>query len=150
MDDLMLSILSSLLGLFPSLFGTVNKITDAIVNEKIKQIDAKTQQEQIASTERISALTAQRDILIAEAAHSNVNIFMRAFLGLPSGIVIWKLIVWDKVIGGFVGCSDAPRGTCKLFITDPLDDNQWRIIMIVIGFYFCYEIGMGVTKVLRR
>jgi len=147
----MWGLLTSLPGLISGLFGSINHITDAIKDEKIALLNATTDQERIASQERISALEQRRAVMIAEAPISRINLYVRAFLGLPSGIVIWKLLVWDKVVGSFVGCSGptAP-GTCKTFNTDALDAHQWQIIMIVVGFYFLYETGMGVTRAIKK
>ena len=134
-------------GLIAGLFGTINGITTAISNEKIALITAKTDDQRIASTERIDALRQRRDVLIAEAGASRLNIIVRSAMGFSVAIVLAKLFVWDKVIGSLVGCSQAPVGTCGIFVTDPLDDNQWHVIMVVIGFYFLYEGGTAITRV---
>src|ERR1035437_6697318 len=97
-----------------------------------------------------SASTQRRDVLIAEAGASRLNIIVRSAMGFSVAIVLAKLFVWDKVIGSLVGCSQAPVGTCGIFVTDPLDDNQWHVIMVVIGFYFLYEGGTALTRVVAR
>lgn len=146
----MWSFLTFIPNLLGQLFGTINGITKAISDEKIALTNATTERQRIASQERINALQAKRDILIGEAKYTRANVYMRCGAGLPSVVVLWKLMVWDKVIGSFAGCSQALAGTCKLFTTDPLDNNQWTIIMIVIGFYFSYEIGMGIARTINR
>lgn len=147
----MWSLITSIPGLVSGLFGSINHITDAISNEKIALINAKTDEERISSQERISALEQRRAVMIAEAGVSRINMFVRAFLGAPAGVILWKLMVWDKVIGSFVGCSGHTMpGTCQTFNTDVLDDNQWHVIMIVLGFYFLYEGAMGVTRLAKR
>lgn len=141
-----LSMVGGLPALISGLFGTVNGITNAISNEKIALLTATTQQEQIAANERIATLQQRRDVLIAEAGASRLNIWVRAGLALGPLVVLLKLFVWDKVIGSLVGCSQAPAGTCGKFTTDPLDANQWQVIMVVIGFYFLYEGGTTVAR----
>lgn len=147
----MWSILTAIPGLLSGLFGTLNHITDAIANEKINARNAQTEDERIAANERIKTLETKRDVLIAEAGVSRANIWVRMVLALPVAVVLFKLMVWDKVVGSFVGCSGRTLpGTCGTFLTDPLDDNQWRIIFIVVGFYFLYEGGMAITRIAKR
>lgn len=139
-----------MLGLILGALNPIEKITTAIVKARADSINATTEQEKIAAQERVSTLQARRDVLIAEAGVSKANLIVRAIFAVPIIVVIWKLLVWDKVIGSLVGCSAAPRGTCGIFTTDPFDDNQWKIIMIVIGFYFLYEGAIGVTRIAKR
>lgn len=146
----MWELITGLPGLISGLFGTINGITKALSDAKIAAIKANTEEEKIAAQERVNTLQARRDVLIAEAGVSKANIFVRSIFAVPVIIVIWKLLVWDKVIGSLVGCSQAPRGTCGIFTTDPYDDNQWKIVMIVIGFYFLYEGATAVTRLAKR
>jgi hypothetical protein len=64
--------------------------------------------------------------------------------------VVAKLYLWDKVIGSFVGCSQAAAGTCGMFTTDPFDDNAWKIFGMVMAFYFVSELTLGVTRLVRK
>ena len=142
----------ALLGLIPGLFNTVNGITNAISNERLKLIDAKTDQQKIAAQERISSLQAKRDVMIAESGSSKINALMRATIGASVAVVVAKLLVWDKVIGSFAGCA-GPGGRgmdgCGTFATDLLDTNQWGIITAAIGFYFLYEGAVNVTRIAK-
>lgn len=141
-----------LLQLIPGLFNTINGITNAISNERLKLIEAKTDQQKIASQERISSLQAKRDVMIAESGTSKINAFMRASIGASVAVVVAKLLVWDKVIGSFSGCA-GPIGQnlsgCVTFRTDLLDPNQWGIITAAIGFYFLYEGAVNVTRIAK-
>lgn len=143
--------ISFLLGLIPGAFSTINGITNAISNERIRKIDATTDQERIRADERIKSLEAKRSVLVAEAGTSRVNAFMRASLGASVAIVVAKLLVWDKVVGSFSGCS-GPMGSaleCATFRTDVIDVNQWGIITAAIGFYFLYEGAVNVTRIIK-
>lgn len=62
-----------------------------------------------------------------------------------------KAIVWDKVIGSFVGCSGrtAP-GTCATFSTDPLAGDVSTFAAMVISFYFGGKIVSGVVDAITR
>jgi len=136
---------------FSGMFGTINGITNAISNQKIAAINATTEQEKIAAQERVTTLQARRDVLIAEAGSgSRINLIIRAAFGLVGLSVVAKLYFWDKVIGSFAGCSQALRGTCLQFTTDPIDDNGWKLISIIVGFYFLTEVSLGVSRMLKK
>ena len=143
--------ISFLLGLIPGAFSTINGITNAISNERIRKIDAVTDQERIRADERIKSLEAKRSVLVAESGFSRTNAFIRAALAVPVVVVLGKLYIWDKVVGSFSGCSGAFGSAyeCITFRTDPLDTNQWGIIVAVTGFYFLYEGAVNVTRIIK-
>lgn len=145
-----LNLLTAVPSLISGAFGTINGITAAISNERIKLIDAKTEGERIASQERIASLQARQAVLIAEAGSgSRLNLIMRSLFALGPLAIVLKLYLWDKVIGSLVGCSQAVTGTCGAFTTDPIDDNGWKVVTIVLGFYFVSEISLGVTRLVK-
>lgn len=135
----------SIIGLIPTvltfltgLSGTVGKVSDNIKELEIKreQVKGDTKVKEIDA--EIEALHYRKDVLVAEAG-SRLNAVMRASITLLTFPVLFKLLVWDKVIGSFSGCSgEAARGVlhCGKYLTDPLDVYQWGIITAVIGFYF--------------
>ena len=134
----MLQFLFGVLGVIPAVLNTVDGIEKEISNEKLAQISATTDQARIASQERIDALQARANILIAEAATpaGQLNAKMRALAAAGPISLILKLSLWDKVIGSFAGCSGktAP-GTCGIFITDPIDPHIWYGVVAVFCFY---------------
>ncbi len=95
---------SMLLGLIPGAFSTINGITNAIANERLALISAKTDQDRIESQERINSLQAKRDLMIAES-HSPWNGLMRFILALGPAAILLKFFAWDKVIGSLSGCA---------------------------------------------
>ena len=121
------------------LIDPVEKITQAIVKARADGLNAQTEQERIASAERIKSLEARRDVMIAEAGVSRANIVVRTFLAAPVIFILWKLFIWDKALG------DYTHGH-----TDALSPEMWQIINIVIGFYFLYEGAIGVTRLIKR
>ena len=129
--------------IFPGLLTTINGITNAIANERIKQLDAKTDQDRIASEERQKSLEARRDVLVAEGSNPTSNIFnvcTRLLLALSALLMWFKLGPWDKVFGSWHGCTntiliDRPSD-CYLYRTDTLDPNMWWMMIAVVGFYF--------------
>lgn len=135
------SIFSAILAV-PSLitgaFGTINSITKALSDEKLALISATTQKDQIASQERIATLTARRDVLIADAAHSNIDLWIRVAFSLGPVSVLLKIFLWDKALGQWTAGH-----------TDSLDVNLWQVIMVEIGFYFLYTGTVTVAKIIK-
>lgn len=116
--------------------NAITNISKSIADAKIAAITATTEQERIAANERAKALEARRDVLIAEAqAGSKANVWVRTGMALPVAILLWKVFVYDKVLGEWT------HGR-----TDGLDENLWHVVWIVLGFYFLYEI----TRAIRR
>ena len=96
---------------------------------------AQTDQERIAADERIKALEARRDVLVAESG-DRVNRLVRALLALPVVILLWKVFVWDKVLGAWT------QGR-----TDALSAELWQVVSIVVGFYFVTD---AATRIFKR
>jgi len=114
--------LTSILSLLPGVFSSLNSITQSITNERISALNAKTDQERIASEERVSQLQAQRDVLIEDSKHSKLDIWMRTIIASGPAFILCKIFFYDKL--GF--------GTTEIGNTDYL----WNVIMVVLGFYF--------------
>jgi len=127
--------LSILLGLA----DPIEKITAAIVQARANALNAQTEQEKIAAQEQIAELQARRDVLVAEASVSRANIWVRTLFAVPVILVLWKLFIWDKVLGAYTHGH-----------TDDLSPELWQAIMIVIGFYFLYEGAIGVSRIIKR
>lgn len=138
----MLNLIASLVGLA----GPLKFITGKLADLGIARAQAKTDQERNKIDEQIEEAHDRRAVLVAEANQRIgviINAGFRAFLAMPAGIVLWKLLVWDKVVGSFMGCAGplaARNPDCVTFRTDPLDVNQWAIIGAVAAFYFAYDI----------
>jgi hypothetical protein len=130
------------LSLIPGLFNTVNGITNAIANERLAKIKAKTDEEKVRAEESISTLQARRDVLVARASHPwdamATFLFSLIVLGFDA-----KTILWDKVIGSFLGCTmkdltPVQLNDCAMFRTDNLTTEQWAFVGAVHMFYFLY------------
>ena len=124
---------SMLLGLIPGLLNTVNGITTAISNERIARINAATDQEKVEIDERIKTLESQRDVLIADSTHSNLDLTMRTVLAAGPAFILAKIFIFDK---GFAWYE----------ATTPLSPDLWNVIMITIGFYFLHNTVVGTAK----
>lgn len=128
-----------LLNLLPTAFNTINGITSAISNERLKLIQAKTDEQKIQSQERIASLQAKRDILVAESGTSKINAIIRGCIGGSVAVVLGKIYVWDKALGEWT------HGR-----TEALDPNLWNVIMATIGFYFLYEATVNTARIVKR
>ncbi len=116
--------LMGLLALLPDAFKTVNGITSAIANERLKKIQATTDQEKIAADERIKHLEAIRDVRIASAGNPLTSIMMFGY-GIGPLVLLTKIYVYDKAFGQWTAGH-----------TDKLDDNLWWVITAQVAFYF--------------
>src|SRR5258708_33344849 len=122
-----------LLSLIPGLLNTVNGITTAISNERIAHINAATDQEKVEIEERIKTLEAQRDVLIADGTHSNLDLTMRTLLAAGPAFILAKIFMWDKAFAWY----DA---------STTLTPELWNVIMVTIGFYFLHNTIVGTAK----
>lgn len=120
----MIAAIGGFLALVFKFFDPIAKITDKIIDLQIKKSDAKTEQERIASDERIKELQSKRDILVAESGHP-INQWIRAALTFPIIVILWKVFIGDKALGQWTGWH-----------TDALSSELWYVVMIVLGFYF--------------
>ena len=107
----------------------IEKVSDAISRAQIAKAQAQTDEKRMQYDERIEALKAKRDVLVKESPDS-VNAKMRAFLAMPVGILLWKILVWDKALGQWTGGR-----------TDALSSDIWNVVMAVVGFYFLYQVA---------
>jgi hypothetical protein len=104
--------------------GGVATITESIREIRKDALDAKNTSERIALENEVAVLENRRAVLVAEAK-GNWNVVFRAFLAVPFAVFVWKVIVYDKVMG--------------LGSTDDLSPDLWNLMMVVYGFYFVYE-----------
>lgn len=105
-----------LLGLINPLSGIAKDLAAA----HLQKSNAQTEQERVASDERVRTLEARRDVILAAQADP-MERWVRIGFALPFVLYIWKLVVWDKLVGG---------------VTDNLSPDLWNILYIVLGGYF--------------
>lgn len=115
----MLAIFTTLLGLADPITRIAGKIADA----KIAAVQASTDKERIEQEERVKALESRSRVLEREA-DGNLNQIVRAAIAFPVIVFLWKVILWDKVLGW---------GS-----TDDLSEKLWYVTMMVLGFYFVH------------
>lgn len=129
---------SFLVGLLPGVFSSITSITAAISNAKIAAINATTDQARIAAEEEVSVLQAKRDVLIADASQSKLDLYMRSLIAVGPAVYLTKIFIYDKVLQQWT-----------LGNTDPLDPNLWNVIMVVLGFYFLATASISISKILK-
>src|SRR5437868_3595020 len=98
----------SILGLLTGLAGPLVNLAGRITDLQIAKVGASTDKEKALIDQQIEEAHDRKAILIAEAGNrvaGAINASVRLFLALPSGIILWKLLVWDKVLGSFKGCA---------------------------------------------
>lgn len=125
------------LGGIADVVGGVSKDITAL---KIKRLEAGTETEKAQIDLEIARLEGQASVLREETKYARTA-WIRPSLAFPIVVILWKLFIWDKAIGGLAYCSSGLNGYfdlgyCGVFRTDPLDQNSWWIIMTVLGAYF--------------
>lgn len=105
--------------------GIVGQIGKELNQAHQASLNAKNNSERINSDNLIAGLTAKRDVLKAEARDS-INRLARVGLALPFGLYLWKIIVYDKMMG--------------MGATDNLPDELWYLMGVVFSFYFVSDI----------
>lgn len=123
----LLSILTGLVGLGNSVTGIAAKIADV----KMAQAAALTDREKVAADERIKALEAQRDVVIAASANDKWW-STRELIGKIVLVYVFKIIVWDTVFQWGVTPNPGQQVT--------------YIVMTVIGFYFLSRSAEKITS----
>ena len=77
--------------------------------------------EKLQAEQNIARLEAQQAVIIAEQGRW-LTAWVRPLIALPFVLYLWKLILWDKVLGW---------GS-----TDDLSPNLWNMMTVIIGAYF--------------
>lgn len=109
------------------LISPIEKIADAMAKAHEAKLAAATNTEKMKYDYLEKDLQAKMEVLVKEGRWSP-NAWVRTFIALPTGILLWKVLVFDKALGQWTG------GT-----TDALSPELWGTIKIVLGFYFVYE-----------
>lgn len=134
----------SLLPVVGKLFDFGTSITNRIVELKIQQSNATTEQMKIELGEQIEVLKTQQAQQAIEAQYNaRSNQLIRFCFVIPVGLILWTLLAWDKVVCKWLPVATQHSSVCT---TDPLDLNLWRVIWFVIGFYFL----QNVSQIIKR
>lgn len=85
------------------------------------RLKAETDAQKLEAEQAIARLEAQRAVLLAEQG-SWLTRWVRPAIALPFVLYLWKLIIYDKIMG--------------LGSTDNLSPELWQMMTVVIGAYF--------------
>ena len=85
------------------------------------RLRAQTDHEKLEADRAIATLQAQQAVLIAEQG-SWMTRWIRPVIAFPFAAYLWKLVLWDKVLG--------------MGATDDLSPNLWWIMGSIITAYF--------------
>jgi hypothetical protein len=124
--------------IFSLFVGAVPGIVREIAQAKVDLANTETERERIATEERIKALEAKRDVLIANSTTPWDAVF-RATVIAPFAIYIAWTVAWDKI-------------ACKWFMsavdctTDPLAPWQTQVLAVLLAYLFVTDI----TKVFKK
>lgn len=101
--------------------GALKQILGELRSAHEARLRAKNDAERIAADLRIQELEAQKEILIAEQGKW-YTAWVRPLIALPFALFIWKVVVWDTVLG--------------LGTTPHLSTEMYQMMTVVIGAYF--------------
>jgi sterol desaturase/sphingolipid hydroxylase (fatty acid hydroxylase superfamily) len=110
-----------MLGWLLGLVNPLGAIADKLAAAYMQRSNAQTEQQRIAAEERITALEARRDVIL-QAQSDPFERWVRIGFALPFILYLWKIVVWDKLLG--------------MGVTDDLSVDLWAILYIVLGGYF--------------
>jgi len=121
----MLGLLAGLTGLL----GPVSNIVASLNQYKIAQVNATAEVDKQAIQKQIDALHDKATVLTAEIGNrfaAMVTATVQAMIAIPVAAFVWKVLLWDKVVGSWPDFSTDLRNT----------DQLWYVILAIIGFYF--------------
>lgn len=101
--------------------GGVAAIGDQLNRAYATKVAARNSAERVAAEQRIKQLELRQSVLIAEQGRW-LTAWIRPALALPFVVYVWKLVIYDKVLGW---------GS-----TPDLSDNLWHLMWIIAGAYF--------------
>lgn len=116
MSALVSTVLSWLTG------GGLSGLASEIRQARKDVLDAENDEQRLKSKERLGTLLVRKDAQTQGQANWLPKVVRAVLFALPIGIYLWKLIVWDKILGWGV--------------TDPLGEFEKNVASVVVAFYF--------------
>ncbi len=124
-----------MLGWLLSLINPLGQLTKQLVDAYAAKSNAQTEQARIAADERIEAIKAQRDVVIAAAMYDKWW-SPRNLMGWSVAIYVFRVVVWDSAF---------QQGA----IPDP-GSQVWWIVVTVIGFYFVTGTAERIASTIKK
>lgn len=110
-----------MLGWLLKLINPIGRIAEKIADTRIKLASEQNAASRIALEGELATLEARKDVIL-KAQSDPFERWVRIGFALPFVLYLWKLVVWDKLLGWGA--------------TDNLSDDLWAILYIVLGGYF--------------
>ena len=133
--------LGTIIGAVTGLAGPIINISSKILELQTAKVNSKTDVDKAEIDAELQIAHDRKALLLAEAGDrltSIINVVTRTVMAIPAIFIIWKLWIWDKVIGSLSGCAGAAgqAEVCQTFRTDPISANEWYVIIAIYAFYF--------------
>lgn len=123
-----------MLGWLISLINPFGQLTKHLADAYAAKSNAVTEQQRIEADERIAAIHAQRDVVIA--AREDRWWSPRNLMGWCVAIYVAKIIVWDTVM--------------QLGVTPNPGSQVTSIVLTVIGFYFVTGTAERIATTIKK
>lgn len=117
-----------------SLINPLGQLTKHLADAYAAKSNAITEQQRIDADERIEAIKAQRDVVIASAGDHWWS--PRVIMGWCVAIYVFKIIVFDTVL--------------QLGVTPNPGNQVTSIVLTVIGFYFVTGTAERIASTIKR
>lgn len=123
-----------MLGWLISLINPLGQLTKHLADAYAAKSNAITEQQRIEADERIAAIHAQRDVVIASASDPWWS--PRVIMGWCVAIYVAKIIVFDTVL--------------QMGVTPNPGNQVTNIVLTVIGFYFVTGTAERIASTIKR
>lgn len=104
-----------------SFLNPLEAITKQITDMKVRLAAEQNHERRIELESELANLETRKQVILA-AQSDPMERWVRIGFAAPFILYIWKLVIWDKLLGWGV--------------TDDLSQNLWTILWIVLGGYF--------------
>lgn len=114
-----------MIGFLLNLINPLARVAEKIADTKVRIAAEQNTAARIALEGELATLEARRSVILAAQADPFER-WVRIGFALPFVLYLWKLVVWNKLLG--------------LGATADLSANLWNILYIVLGGYFVYTV----------
>lgn len=110
-----------MLGWLINIINPIGQIAEKIAATRVRLAAEQNTERRIALEGELATLEARKDVIL-KAQSDPFERWVRIGFALPFVLYLWKLVVWDKLLGWGA--------------TDNLSNDLWAILYIVLGGYF--------------
>lgn len=113
----------------------IGRLAKGIEKWQAETLNADTEQKRIAAQAKVDRLNIKMQAQI-NGEWTKLPKIVRGLWAAPYIIFTWKVVVIDKVL--------------KAGVTDPLSDHDKEIMLMILGFYFLFEVGNAAGNFLTK